>query len=76
MRAHVLFDDNGEIIAMMHLPERAILGQPEFGFIAEAGEQVATLEVPGELEVLNARQLHLASRVDLSRGSPLLVAKK
>jgi hypothetical protein len=76
MRAHVLFDDGGEIIAMMHLPERAILGQPDFGFVADAGEQVVTLEIPGELEVLNARQLHLASRVDLSQGAPRLVAKK
>jgi hypothetical protein len=75
MRAHVLFDEGGAILAMMHLPERPMHGQPDFGFIAEAGEQVATLEIPGELEVLNARQLHLASRVDLSQGTPRLVAK-
>jgi hypothetical protein len=76
MRAHVLFDERGEIIAMMQLPERPVHGQPDFGFVTDAGEQVATLEIPGELEVLNARQLHLASRVDLSQGVPRLVAKR
>jgi hypothetical protein len=75
MRAHVLFDDGGEIIAMMQLPEKRVHGQPDFGFVADTGEQVATLEIPNELEVMNARQIHLASRVDLSQGAPRLVAK-
>ena len=75
MRAHVLFDEGGEIVAMMHLPEKPLQGQPDFGFITDAGEHVATLEIPGDFEVMNARQIHLASRVDFSQGTPRLVAK-
>jgi hypothetical protein len=73
MRAHVLFENGGRIIAMMHLPEEQLLGRHSFGFVAEAGERVATLEIPVELEVLNARELHVVSRVDLSGGQPRLV---
>jgi hypothetical protein len=72
MRAHVLFDDGGRIIAMMHLPEEQI-GRYSGGFVAEVGEHVATLEIPVELEVLNARELHVVSRVDLSGGQPRLI---
>jgi hypothetical protein len=74
MRAHVLFEDGGRIIAMMHLPEEQMQGWHSSGFVAEAGERVATLEIPAELEVLNARELHVVSRVDLSGGEPRLVA--
>jgi hypothetical protein len=74
MKAHVLFDDGGRIIAMMHLPEEQSQGRHSFGFVADAGERVATLEIPVELEVLNARELHVVSRVDLSGGAARLVA--
>jgi hypothetical protein len=74
MRAHVLFDDGGRIIAMMHLPEEQLQGRHSFGFVAEAGEHVATLEIPAELEVMSARELHVVSRVDLSGGQPRLIA--
>lgn len=74
MRAHVLFDDGGRIIAMMHLPEEQSHGRHSFGFVAEAGERVATLEIPVELEVLNARELHVVSRVDLGGGEPRLIS--
>ncbi len=74
MRARVLFDDGGRIIAMMHLPEEQSQGRHSIGFVAEAGERVATVEIPVELEVLNARELHVVSRVDLSGGEPRLIA--
>ncbi len=74
MRAHVLFDDGGRIIAMMHLSDEQMHGRHSGGFVAEAGEHVATLEIPAELEVLNARELHLVSRVDVSGAEPGLVA--
>ncbi len=74
MKAHVLFDDGGRIIAMMHLPEDQSQARHSFGFVAEAGERVATLEIPAELEVLNARELHVVSRVDLSGSVPRLIA--
>jgi hypothetical protein len=73
MRAHVLFDDDGRIIAMMHLPEEQLQGRHSSGFVAEAGEHVATLEIPAELEVVNARELHVVCRVDLSGGEPRLI---
>jgi hypothetical protein len=73
MRVHVLFDEDGQILAMMQLPDKLLAGQPEFGFIAEAGERVATLKVPLGFEVLNARELHLTMRVDLSQAEPRLV---
>jgi hypothetical protein len=74
MRAHVLFDDGGRIIAMMHLSEEQMQGRHSGGFVAEVGEHVATLEIPVELEVLNARELHVVSKVDLSGGQPRLIA--
>jgi hypothetical protein len=74
MKAHVLFDDGGGIIAVMHLPEEQMKGRHSGGFVAEAGEHVATLEIPAELEVLNARELHVVSRIDLSGGQPRLIS--
>ena len=56
MKAHVLFDDGGRIIAMMHLPEDQSQARHWFGFVADAGERVATLEIPAEFEVLRDRE--------------------
>jgi hypothetical protein len=79
MKACVLFDRTGRIVAMMYVsgePEKvtACREQPGFGFVAEPGKRVALLDIPAEFRKLNSRQLQAATKVDLSQETLRLIA--
>jgi hypothetical protein len=78
MKACVLFEGTGRIVAMMYVsgePEKVTdcRGQRGFGFMAEPGKRVALLDIPAEFRNLNSRQLQVAAKVDLSQETPKLI---
>jgi hypothetical protein len=77
MKAHVLFDDEGNVGAMSHPKHGKKSGSGgQGGFIPGPGQHTALLDVPAELADLKPRDLHSAVRViNHYEGTPRLVAK-
>jgi hypothetical protein len=77
MKAQVLFDNAGKIIGMLHLlSEENSRKGPVATLSPQAGQNLATLNIPAELHHLKPIELHASLRVDLSGGSPRLVHRK
>jgi len=76
MRVQVLFDEAGNVKATYHMRAptdgRKI---PLASLRPQAGEHVATLDIPQELEQLKPGALHASVRVDRSGAMPRLVAR-
>lgn len=76
MKAQVLFDKNGKIIGMLHLPAEPSSGkQPVATLRPQAGQQLATFDIPAEFHHLKPAQLHASLHVEHGGGSPRLVGK-
>ena len=77
MKAHVLYDDAGNIGAMSHpRPRKNGTFAPPSGFLPGKGQYTAVLDVPEELAHLKPRELHEALQVEHRDGKPRLVARK
>jgi hypothetical protein len=80
MMVAVLFDEAGEVGAILHPAFKsgndASKEEVVRGFIPQDGQHSAMLEVPSELQHLGIRELHDSVRVEVTGGSPRLVAKK
>jgi hypothetical protein len=77
MKAHVLYDDDGNVGAMSHArPRRKGTSAGRGGFLPGEGQHTAFLDVPEELAHFKPRDLHEAIRVEHRDGKPHLVAKK
>jgi len=81
MEAQVIFDKKGKVVAMLHLPSRFSFEQtagraPMPALRPQPGQHLETLRIPTEMEHLNPVQLHNSIEVELSGGSPRLVARK
>jgi hypothetical protein len=78
MKAHVLFDEKGNIHGVLvpsgikHNKEGE---QPSLTLRAQDGQRAATLEVPANLQHLKPREIHASARVEGSGGSARLVSK-
>ena len=82
MKVQVLFDETGKIDAMLHPPPvetKTTKGSKEPRPVAalrpKGKQRLATLDVPTELRSRTPREIHDSLRVELSGGSPRLVAK-
>jgi hypothetical protein len=76
MKAQVLFDKNGKIIGMLHLPSEPVSGkQPVATLRPQTGQMLATLEIPTEFHHLKPAQLHASLHVEHSQGTPRLAGK-
>jgi hypothetical protein len=77
MKAHILYDDSGEIGALHIVAEGEESDRGvRFSFGERPGVHVATVDVPVEFENLSLRELHAAVRVDPNRPEPGLIAYK
>ena len=72
MKVTALFEENGKIIALFH--QSAEPDAPKLSFAPAEGRS-GVLEVPPELRHLKPAQLHKAVHVDLSSGTPRLIAR-
>ncbi len=77
MKTHVLFDDEGEILALAHPNPKT--GSEPFaeggGFLSGTGQHTEILEIPEGLEGLKPHALHAALRVERKAGTTRLVTK-
>jgi hypothetical protein len=73
MKVTALFEENGKIIALFH--QSAEPDAPKLSFAPAEGRRSGVLEVPPELRHLKPAQLHKAVHVDLSSGTPKLIAR-
>lgn len=71
MHVHVLFDAKGKVHALFHPSTEA--GAPQLEFRPARGQRTALLEVPAELQKLEARELHAAVSVKLHKDGPRLI---
>lgn len=80
MKVQVLFDESGKIHAMLHPAAETKTSKETSGKRPVAvlrpmeRQRLATLDVPAELLHLKPMEIHGSVRVDLSGGSPRLVA--
>jgi len=78
MKAQVVFDKTGKVIGMYHLINKSTSkNEPVVSLKPQAGEHVATLDIPAELQHLSPGAIHAAVYVELRGGSeqPRLVSK-
>jgi len=76
MKAHVLFDNEGNVGAMSHPhPKKKSASEGKGGFLPGPGQNTALVDVPAELAHLKPRDLHESVRVDFKGSTPRLVAK-
>jgi hypothetical protein len=80
MKAHVLFDDRGEIHGVL-VPSvikhdrKGLQQEPFLSLRSQKGQRSATLEIPQELQHLKPRELHSSARVEGNGDSARLVSK-
>jgi hypothetical protein len=76
MKAQVLFDKDGNIIGMLHLPSQPSSAKhPVATLRPQTGQQLATLDIPAEFHHLKPAQLHASLHVEHSEGTPRLVGR-
>jgi hypothetical protein len=80
MKAQVLFDDTGNVGAVLHPAVDSNLplqeGNPRGSFRLHPGQRSAMLEIPPELQHLKPRELHESIRVEVKEGlAPRLVQR-
>src|SRR5689334_10128045 len=81
MKAHVLFDEGGQVHGVLLAMPRQKGGkenlakEPTLTARAHERQRLATLEIPRELEELKPVELHKRLRVETTGGSLRLVAK-
>jgi hypothetical protein len=68
MKAEVVIDDAGNIVAMLH--PAADSGEPLGALKPSSGQHSAILEIPHSLQHLRPLELHDAVRVEIKGGAP------
>jgi hypothetical protein len=70
MKAEVVIDDAGNVVAMLHPAVDSKEGMPFGSFRLHSGQRSAMLEIPPELQHLKPRELHKSIRVEVKEGAP------
>lgn len=77
MKAQVLYDKTGKVIAILHstsaFEQNPAARQPQAFIKAREGQHLAILRIPEELEELTPKELHASVHVETTGGSPRLV---
>jgi hypothetical protein len=76
VKAQVVFDATGKVVAMYHMPSvRPDAKHPIVTLRPQAGQDLAILDIPDELCHLEPQELHASIYVDRRGDSPRLALK-
>jgi hypothetical protein len=70
MKAEVVINEAGNVVAMAHPAVDSTDGMPFGSFRLHPGQRSAILEIPPELQHLKPHELHKSIRVDVKDGLP------